>query len=86
MTILDVCGEPLSVPPSSWLERSSCLTEDPEIFFTGGGLSRKAKKICQSCPVREQCLELSLLNDARFGIWGGLTRAERKALMKHSPT
>lgn len=86
MTIFDVFSGELPVLASSWRERSSCLGENPEIFFAGGGVSRKAKKICQSCPVREQCLELSLRNDERFGIWGGLSRAERRALKKRSPT
>ncbi|MFD2794596.1 WhiB family transcriptional regulator [Promicromonospora vindobonensis] len=85
MTMFDVYDQ-FPALASSWHERSSCLDEDPEIFFAGGGVSRKAKKICQSCPVREQCLELGLRNDERFGIWGGLTRAERKALTKRSPT
>ncbi|MFD2024108.1 WhiB family transcriptional regulator [Promicromonospora aerolata] len=83
MTIFDVFSDGFPVMGASWRD-ASCLTEDPEIFFAGGGVSRKAKKICQSCPVRDQCLELGLLNDERFGIWGGLTRAERKAL-KRSP-
>ena len=66
----------------SWRERSSCLNENPEIFFEGGGVTHKAKKICAGCGVRAQCLEFGLANDERFGIWGGLTRGERRALMK----
>ncbi|PUB32531.1 WhiB family redox-sensing transcriptional regulator [Promicromonospora sp. AC04] len=86
MTMIEMGSDELVTRQSSWRERSSCLDEDPEIFFAGGGVSRTAKKICASCPVREQCLELSVRNDERFGIWGGLTWAERKALTKHRPT
>jgi WhiB family redox-sensing transcriptional regulator len=66
----------------SWREQSRCLNENPEIFFEGGGVTHKAKKICAGCGVRAQCLEFGLANDERFGIWGGLTRGERRALMK----
>jgi hypothetical protein len=38
--------------------------------------------LCQSCPVRAQCLELSLRqwDVGRHGIWGGLVAAERATL------
>jgi WhiB family redox-sensing transcriptional regulator len=65
---------------SAWRMHSRCVGEDPEIFFKGGGTTAKAKAICAACPVRQECLELGLEHDERFGIWGGLTWAERKAL------
>ena len=39
-----------------------------------------AKRNCQLCHVTAQCLEYALLNDERFGIWGGLTAMERQRL------
>jgi len=40
-----------------------------------------AKKICGDCPVRLLCLEYALEQKEVYGIWGGLTRAERQRLV-----
>ena len=64
----------------------------PEIFFPEdkqGRASREdhweiafAKGICQDCPIRNLCLEYALTADEEFGIWGGFTTSERRALLK----
>ena len=41
----------------------------------------EAKQVCYRCSVRDECLEFGIEED--YGIWGGLGRAERKALRKH---
>lgn len=41
---------------------------------------RVAKAICDGCPVRSQCLDHAIRHDERYGIWGGLTDAERRHL------
>ena len=67
----------------SWQERSLCAQTDPEAFFPEkGGSTREAKKVCQTCDVRQDCLEYALMNDERFGIWGGLSERERRKLKK----
>lgn len=38
----------------------------------------KAKQLCQSCPVRRECLDLALTNQERFGIWGGLDEKQMR--------
>lgn len=69
----------------AWQEDSLCAQTDPEAFFPEkGGSTRDAKKICQSCEVRNQCLEYALENDERFGIWGGLSERERRKLRKRA--
>ena len=69
--------------PLAWQTDSLCAQTDPEAFFPEkGGSTRDAKKICTSCEVRNQCLEYALLNDERFGIWGGLSERERRKLRK----
>ena len=69
--------------PLAWQTDSLCAQTDPEAFFPEkGGSTRDAKKICSSCEVRNQCLEYALLNDERFGIWGGLSERERRKLRK----
>lgn len=69
----------------SWQERALCAQTDPEAFFPEkGGSTREAKKVCQSCEVRVDCLEYALMMDERFGIWGGLSERERRRLKKRA--
>ena len=66
-----------------WQEQALCAETDPEAFFPDkGGSTREAKRICQACGVRDECLEYALEHDERFGIWGGLSERERRRLKK----
>jgi WhiB family redox-sensing transcriptional regulator len=68
-----------------WQDRALCAQTDPEAFFPEkGGSTREAKRICQVCEVRSECLEYALGNDERFGIWGGLSERERRKLKKRA--
>jgi WhiB family transcriptional regulator, redox-sensing transcriptional regulator len=68
-----------------WQERALCAQTDPEAFFPEkGGSTREAKRICQGCEVRSECLEYALGHDERFGIWGGLSERERRKLKKRA--
>lgn len=71
--------------PLGWQADALCAETDPEAFFPEkGGSTRDAKRICDSCDVRQQCLEYALENDERFGIWGGLSERERRKLRKRA--
>lgn len=66
-----------------WMRRGLCAQTDPESFFPEkGGTTRDAKRVCQSCPVRTDCLDYALEHQERFGIWGGLSERERRRLTK----
>lgn len=67
--------------PPEWTRQALCAQVDPEIFFpeVGDG-TRYAKRICNSCDVKKECLEYSLQNNERFGIWGGTAEKERRKL------
>ena len=64
-----------------WQLDGLCLNEDPEIFFQTETIA-EAKKICNDCPVRKQCLEYANIHEANDGVFGGLTGAERFQLRK----
>lgn len=72
--------------PSNWREDAACRDRDPDLFFpegtAGPALSQadQAKLVCQSCPVRKQCLDFALRKGVDHGIWGGTTVAERRTL------
>ncbi len=42
---------------------------------------QKAKAICSVCPVRVQCLDFAVEIREPYGIWGGLTEADRRQLV-----
>jgi WhiB family redox-sensing transcriptional regulator len=71
---------------TNWRMRAACRTADPELFFpegtSGPALEAvgRAKSICRECPVRARCLDWALTHNAAFGIWGGRTEGERRAL------
>lgn len=65
-------------PPCATLPRA----EADKIFFSESSEKRiaKAKAICATCPMTQECLELALSSNCEFGIFGGLTPSERAAL------
>lgn len=34
------------------------------------------------CPIRQQCLEFALFNNEKYGVWGGMSEADRKAMRR----
>jgi WhiB family redox-sensing transcriptional regulator len=64
-----------------WRDEAACRDENPELFFplpSNPAAERRAKAICWTCPVREDCLTDALTTGASEGIWGGLTDEERR--------
>ena len=71
--------------PPKWVKEALCAEVDPIIFFPEkGDNTSPAKRVCMACNVRVQCLEYSLKNDERFGIWGGLTEFDRRKLRRQA--
>ena len=69
-----------------WKEQGICGEIDPDLFFSENADDVKAaKQICGTCPVAEQCREHGLDTGPEFGIWGGLTPAERRAARAAMP-
>ena len=66
------------------MSEAACAQTDPELWFPElDSLWRvaQAKKICEKCPVKVECLEYALVNKFKDGIWGGLSPTERHRLM-----
>lgn len=69
-----------------WRDTALCAQVGGELWFPEkGGSTRDAKRICNRCEVRAECLEYALDNDERFGIWGGLSERERRRLKRGQP-
>ena len=70
----------------AWAQEALCLDTDPdELFVRGAAPQRKAAVICRHCPVTYECGAEALDNKVEFGIWGGMTERQRKALLKQHP-
>jgi WhiB family redox-sensing transcriptional regulator len=80
----ELIADLLGVAPA-WQERALCSQTDPEAFFPEkGGSTREAKRICARCEVKADCLQAALGKEERFGIWGGLSERERRALKRRA--
>lgn len=78
-----IAATPVPAEDYDWRKDGLCAQTDPEAFFPEiGGSSVPAKRICNTCEVSEQCLAYALMNDEKFGIWGGLSPQERRRLLK----
>jgi WhiB family redox-sensing transcriptional regulator len=70
-----------------WRVRKACRDMDPEAFFEDGrspaalAVIEGARAVCSGCPVRGRCGDYALDRGIEFGIWGGLTPAERAVVL-----
>lgn len=68
-----------------WILKARCAKEAPDDLFVRGAAQRQARKICFGCPVRLECLVDALDNRIQYGVWGGMTERERRALLRRAP-
>ncbi|MCS4535922.1 WhiB family transcriptional regulator [Corynebacterium sp. HS2168-gen11] len=68
-----------------WVTSAKCRKGDPDALFVSGAAQRRAALICQRCPVILHCRADALDNKVEFGVWGGLTERERRALLRNYP-
>ncbi|UVO13224.1 MULTISPECIES: WhiB family transcriptional regulator [unclassified Mycobacterium] len=73
-----------------WQLRGACRGVDSSVFFPPDGergraraqREQNAKKWCRNCPVLEQCRTHALAVGEPYGIWGGMSEAERHAALR----
>ncbi len=70
-----------------WTARAQCGQGKvaPDALFVEGAAQRDAREVCHRCPVRLECLADALDSRADFGVWGGMTERERRALLRRRP-
>jgi WhiB family redox-sensing transcriptional regulator len=68
-----------------WTAQALCHAGDPDLLFARGAAQNLAKLVCRSCPVRTECLADALDNRVEYGVWGGMTERERRALLRRRP-
>jgi len=70
---------------ADWTSRAACRGSDPDTLFVQGAAQNRAKAVCMGCEVRTECLADALDNRVEFGVWGGMTERERRALLRRRP-
>ena len=75
----------MGVSVNEWSSKGACRTTDPDALFVQGAAQNRAKAVCLGCPVRTECLADALDNRIEFGVWGGMTERERRALLRRRP-
>jgi WhiB family transcriptional regulator, redox-sensing transcriptional regulator len=68
------------------LTRGLCREVGIEFFFpeeggSGTDIYNLSRRICDSCMVKNKCLEWAVRHES-FGMWGGTTPLERKKLRR----
>ena len=69
----------------SWVARALCASIEPDAIFVQGASQRQIRLRCYECEVRLECLADALESEANYGVWGGLTERERRAILRHYP-
>lgn len=73
-----------------WQYDGACRDTNPEDFFLDPnmrGVNKRnrevsAIKICNTCPVKQECLDHALSVPEYFGVWGGMTEEQRFEILK----
>jgi hypothetical protein len=64
--------------------KEGACREDPDRMFPGtlAAEIEYAKRFCDRCPVIQQCGEWALATREPFGVWGGMSEAQRRNLLR----
>ena len=76
---------PATATRIAWVSNARCGSTDPDELFVRGAAQRKAAVICRHCPVIAECAADALDNRMEFGVWGGMTERQRRALLAQHP-
>ncbi|MFF2074460.1 WhiB family transcriptional regulator [Kitasatospora sp. NPDC058162] len=82
-------ASPAAGEDNPWHTGAACRRDEVGLFFapskepTAARLSREeqAKQVCARCPVLLECREHALAQPEPYGVWGGLTAAERRVVL-----
>ena len=68
-----------------WVSQARCRGTDPEELFVRGAAQKQAALMCRHCPVVMQCAAEALDTRIEYGVWGGLTERQRRAMLNRHP-
>lgn len=68
-----------------WRTTGPCKDDADAMFPTSNAAEiEHAKSYCRMCPVIERCLQWALETGEEYGVWGGLSEKERRALRRRA--
>jgi WhiB family redox-sensing transcriptional regulator len=76
----------------SWQARGACQDTDTRLFFSPDGeraparqtREQQAKAICARCLVVDVCAAYAVTAPEWYGVWGGLSEADRRRIRQHT--
>ena len=69
------------------MSHGNCAHRDPSMFFPSDGVGVEiARKACEGCPVKTQCLEYAIAERIDHGVWGGCSERERRRIIRSRQT
>jgi WhiB family redox-sensing transcriptional regulator len=72
----EIVPVPVRLRPPAWRARAACASVGWE-FMAADETETAARAICESCPVRSECLSFALDTEPAIGIWAGTDFDER---------
>ena len=66
-----------------WRAKAACRDKDPELFFPVGNTGAAYQQI-EEAKVIDACLKCALDTNQDYGVWGGLSEDERRALKRRA--
>lgn len=83
---IDVSGQILHAETrADWVAHAKCREMDPDELFVTGAEQRRVASVCEGCPVLLRCRAEALDHQMEFGVWGGLTERQRRAVLRRNP-
>jgi WhiB family redox-sensing transcriptional regulator len=68
---------------SDWILQAACRGQGPDDFVRGPKSNYATiRELCETCPVRRECLEYALADESLTGLWGGTTDTERRLIRR----
>ncbi|MEV4975341.1 WhiB family transcriptional regulator [Streptomyces scopuliridis] len=67
--------------------RPACAGTDPELFFAHAlstSQVERAKAVCATCPLMENCLQGALERGEEHGVWGGTDEDDRRRMKRRA--
>jgi hypothetical protein len=79
----------LNTAALAWVQQALCASpayaSKRDLWFapkTDTKAQREARQICWSCPALHACAQAAIDNREPVGLWGGITEAERRAILR----
>jgi WhiB family redox-sensing transcriptional regulator len=95
LEMADISRLPKPLPEVwQWQSDGACRGEDTEMFFHPEGERgparanriARAKAVCATCPVIQQCAAHALSVREPYGIWGGMSEDDREEIYTRRET